>query len=144
MSWNACLVTGAVLSGIAALLHLAVIPGGPAWYRFFGAGERFARAAEQGRQWPGVVTFGIATVLAAWSAYALSGAGVIAPLPLLRTALVLITGVYLLRGLVLVPVLVAARDKLTPFVVWSSLICLVYGVCHLLGLIQVWPRLAGL
>ena len=28
---------------IAALLHVACIVGGPAWYRFFGAGERMAR-----------------------------------------------------------------------------------------------------
>jgi hypothetical protein len=134
---NTALIVGAVLSAIAAALHLGIIAGGPAWYRFFGAGERFASAAAAGRWYPGFVTLGIAAVLAGWSAYALSGAGVIAPLPLLKMALVAITAVYLCRGLVLLPLL-ARRDKLTPFVVWSSLICLGFGLVHLLGLVQVW------
>lgn len=138
---NTPLVIAAMLSGIAAALHLAIIFGGAPWYRFFGAGERMARASEAGRAYPAIVTTGIALVLAAWAAYALSGAGVIAPLPLLRLALVLITAVYLLRGLVLVPVLVMARDKATAFVVWSSLICLVFGLVHLWGLTQTWARL---
>lgn len=41
-SVNLSLVFAAALSAIAASLHLAIIVGGPAWYRFFGAGERFA------------------------------------------------------------------------------------------------------
>ena len=42
--------------------------------------------------------------LAVWAAYGLSGAGVIRRLPLLRLALVLISGAYLVRGLFGVPV----------------------------------------
>lgn len=84
---------------------------------------------------------GIACVLGTWAAYALSGAGVIAPLPLLKFALVLITGIYLLRGLLFVPALVVAKGKVTPFGVWSSIICVGYGAFHLLGLVQVWHRL---
>ena len=45
---NPWLVTGGILSALAALLHLAVIAGGPDWYRFVGAGEEMARMAEQG------------------------------------------------------------------------------------------------
>jgi hypothetical protein len=88
-----------------------------------------------------VATLGIACVLGLWTAYALSGAGVIAPLPLLKLALILITGVYLLRGLVLVPALIVTRGKASPFAFWSSVICLGYGAFHLLGLVQVWHRL---
>lgn len=142
-NYNTSLIVGAVLSAVAALLHLGIIAGGPSWYRFFGAGERFASAAAAGRWWPDIATLGIACVLGLWSAYALSGAGVIAPLPLLKLALVLITGVYLLRGLVFLPALVIAGRKVTPFAVWSSAVCLGYGVCHLLGLVQVWSRLSA-
>jgi hypothetical protein len=39
---NFWLVGGGILSAIAALLHAAVIAGGPDWYRFFGAGEEMA------------------------------------------------------------------------------------------------------
>ena len=45
---NPILFTGGVLSAAASLLHLAVIAGGPAWYRFFGAGEGMAQMAERG------------------------------------------------------------------------------------------------
>ena len=47
-----------------------------------------------------IIGAGLSAVAALlWAAYALAGAGVVKPLPLLRLALVLITMVYLLRGL---------------------------------------------
>lgn len=140
-SVNLSLVFAAALSAIAALLHLAIIVGGPAWYRFFGAGERFARAAAAGRIYPGAVTVGIASMLGLWAGYALSGAGVLPRWPLLPAALCAITGIYLLRGLAVLPLLVFARSKATPFLVGSSLVCLCFGLVHLLGLLQVWPQL---
>lgn len=138
---NLPLLVGSILSAVAALLHGGIIVGGASWYRFFGAGERMARAAGAGRAYPAVVTSLIAAVLALWSAYAASGAGLLGPLPLLKPALMAITGIYLLRGLVLVPLLTLARSKSTPFMMWSSVICLGYGSIHLVGLVQVWNRL---
>ena len=140
-SYNAALVVSAGLSAVAALLHVGIVIGGPAWYRFFGAGEGFASAAAAGRWWPGFVTLGIAGVLGIWAAYALSGAGVLQPLPLLKPALVAITAVYLLRGLAPVPMVLAGKADLTPFLLWSSVICTAYGAAHLWGLVEVWPRL---
>ena len=138
---NIPLAVGALLSAVAALLHLGIIAGGPAWYRFFGAGERFARAAADGRWYPTVVTLGIAAVLFLWSAYALAGAGVVVRLPLLKAALAGITAVYLVRGIAFAPLVLAKGGALTPFVVWSSMICFVYGVVHLVGLVQRWTAL---
>lgn len=138
---NTALVVGAILSGIAALLHVAIILGGAKWYRFFGAGERMAVAAESGRLYPGFVTLGIALVLTTWALYALSGAGVLPPLPWLKFGLIVISAIYVLRGLAIVPLLTLARDQSTPFLIWSSLISLVYGGVHVLGLSQVWSRL---
>ena len=143
MATNPFLLVGGVLSALASLLHLAVIVGGPAWYRFFGAGEGMARMAEQGSWVPTVTTIGIAGVLAVWSAYAFSGAGLITRLPLIRTALVLISAVYLLRGLVLVPALALNFGGVTPFVLWSSLIVLVYGVAYSIGTWVAWPALSA-
>lgn len=138
---NTWLVSGAFLSGVAALLHVAIVIGGARWYRFFGAGERMASAAAAGRLYPAVVTFGIALVLGCWSAYALSGAGVLPVLPLLKLGLASITSIYLLRGLAIIPLLIAARERTTPFLIWSSVICVGYGVVHLVGLSQVWMEL---
>jgi len=92
-----------------------------------------------GSWYPAVVTAAIASVLAAWSLYALSGAAVIGALPLLRPALCIITAIYVLRGLVILPL--AVLGKGTPFWWWSSMICLLIGAVHLVGLSQVWARL---
>ncbi|WP_447742129.1 hypothetical protein [Variovorax boronicumulans] len=141
MTPNLFLIAGAVLSAIAALLHICVIFGGPSWYRFFGAGERMAASAEAGHLYPVAVTLVIAGMLGVWAAYALAGAGVLQPLPLQALVLPAITAVYLLRGLVAVAMWLFDRRRLNAFWVWSSLVCFVYGVVHLVGLVQVWDTL---
>ena len=139
---NRWLVTGGILSALAALLHLAVIAGGPDWYRFVGAGEEMARMAEQGLITPTLITLAVAAILAIWSAYAFAGAGLLRRLPLMRTALVAITAVYLVRGLALVPLAALRPDLVTPFDLWSSLIVLVYGLTHALGTRRAWAFLS--
>ena len=136
------LVASGVLSAIASLLHLACIVGGPAWYRFLGAGEGMARAAERGEWRPALITLFIAGVLAVWSAFAFSGAGLLPRLPLLRTALIAITAVYLVRGLAILPVALLRRAQFEAFWLWSSGIVLVYGVVHAIGLWKAWPALS--
>ena len=139
---NPWLVVAGWLSLAASLLHIGCIIGGPNWYRFFGAGEQMAQAAESGKIYPALVTFGIAVVLAIWAAYAFAGAGLIRRLPLMRTALVAITAVYLLRGLMLIPLLALRPDAVDSFAIWSSLIVLGYGLVHLIGTWRAWPTLS--
>ena len=138
---NPALVMGGLLSVAASLLHIGCIIGGPSWYRFFGAGEGVAQAAERGEALPAILTTGIATILAIWAAYAFSGAGLLPRLPLLRTGLVVISAIYLLRGLVLIPALVINGSSVIPFVLWSSLIVLVYGLAYAVGTWIAWPSL---
>lgn len=138
---NFFLVIGAALSAIAALLHVGCIIFGAEWYRFFGAGERMAQMAATGSWYPAIVTSLIAAMLFTWSLYALSGAGVIPRLPLLRLALGAITAIYLLRGLAVLPLVFLAPGRSTAFWWWSSAICLVIGLTHLVGLRQAWERL---
>jgi hypothetical protein len=138
---NLFLVIGAVLSGTAALLHLGCIAFGAPWYRFMGAGEHMAQMALAGHWYPTVVTLAIAAMLAVWALYALSGAGIIAKLPLLRVALCAITAVYLLRAVGFVPLMRYFPDNSMTFWVVSSGICLTIGVVHARGLWQTWSRL---
>lgn len=138
---NPALVIGGVLSVAASLLHIACIVGGPDWYRFLGAGEGMATMAEQGSIVPTLITLGIAAVLAIWAAYAFAGAGLIPRLPLLRTGLVVISAIYLLRGLALIPALAINGGDVMPFILWSSLIVLVYGVAYAVGTWVAWPGL---
>jgi hypothetical protein len=138
---NPWLVTGGWLSLSASALHLACIVGGPDWYRFFGAGEALAQAAERGEAYPALVTLGIAVVLALWAAYAFAGAGKIGRLPLMRTALVAISAIFLARGAALVPALAIPAMGGT-FNIVSSLIVLVYGICYAVGTWRAWPQLS--
>jgi hypothetical protein len=139
------LLYGGLATGVASLLHVGMIFGGPDWYRFFGAGERMARLAARGSPYPTVVTAGIAAVLGVWMLYALSGAGVIRRLPLLRLALVLIAAVYLGRGALGIPMVLVAdhpyahelKARMT-FMLVSSAICIGLGLCYAVGAAQLW------
>ena len=138
---NPFLLTAAILNALVAVLHVACAAFGASWYRFFGAGEEMARMAEAGRWYPAVLTLGIAAVFGAWSLYALSGAGVIRRLPLLRIALCLITAIYLLRGVGWLALRPYFPDDGPRFWFWSSSISFAIGVVHLVGLRKVWSRL---
>jgi hypothetical protein len=137
------LIVGGSLSVVAALLHIACIFGGPDWYRFFGAGEGMARAAAQGLWRPALITLAIAAVLLLWATFAFSGAGLLPRLPLLRAGLVAITAIYLLRGLVFVPLNLWRPQHTDSFAIWSSLIVLVYGAIYAVGTVKAWRFLAG-
>lgn len=141
------LLLGGLVTGMVSLLHVAIIIGGPDWYRFFGAGEQMARMAARGSPVPTVITLGIAALLAVWMLYALSGAGVIRRLPFLRLALVLIAAVYLGRGVLGVPLVLLGDDpyanqlkaKMT-FMIVTSAVCVVLGLCYAAGAAHLWKR----
>jgi hypothetical protein len=139
---NPWLVAGGWMSLAASALHIGCIFGGPDWYRFFGAGEAMAQAAERGEAFPALVTLAIAVLLALWAAYAFAGAGLVRRLPLMRTALVAITGIYLLRGAALIPALTVPAMG-GAFNIWSSVIVLAYGLVHLVGTWRAWPFLSS-
>lgn len=145
MSKNTELIIAGSLSILAALLHISCIFGGPDWYLFFGAGERMAQLAAQGDPYPTVVTLVITAILTGWGLYAFSGAGVIVKLPLLKVCLVLITAIYLLRGIagLVGPFLTshpAVHQNSITFWVVSSIVCCIYGTFYLLGTIKLWPQ----
>ena len=127
---------------MAALLHIGCILGGAEWYRFVGAGEPMAQAVERGEWMPHLLTFGIAAILAIWAAYAFSGAGRLRRLPLLRTGLVVISAIYIARGLLFVPLNLSHPQYETGFAVWSSLIVLVYGIAYTVGTWRAWLTLS--
>ena len=133
---NKFLITAALLCALASLAHLGCIVFGADWYRFFGAGEQMARMAEQGLWYPSIVTAVLVTVLASWSLYALSGAGVIGRLPLTRLVLCLISVVFIMRGLAFVVLMPMFPENSMTFWYVSSAICLTIGLCFAVGTYQ--------
>ncbi|MBE7214718.1 hypothetical protein MK852_13700 [Shewanella benthica] len=138
---NILLVVAGALSALAALAHIGCIYFGASWYRFFGAGEQMAIMAEQGSLRPTIITSGIVLVLSIWSLYAFSAAGLIGKLPLIRTALIMITAIYLLRGVAGFFFISNPLGRSPEFWFWSSAICLSLGLLHLIGLKQQWASL---
>ena len=140
---NRWLIAGGCLSLAASALHLAVMAGGADWYRFFGAGEAMARAAERGSPMPTLLTLSIALVLAVWAIYAFAGADVMRRLPFMPGALVAISAAYLLRGaFVLYPPAFNRPDLPPDFMLWSSLIVLIFGIVHAVGTWIAWDQLS--
>ena len=138
---NIFFILAASLNALAALIHLACIVFGGSWYRFFGAGEGIARLADAGHWYPPVFAASVAGLLFIWSLYALSGAGVVRRLPLLKFSLCLISAIYVVRGLAFVMLMPYFPGNSLTFWLLSSAICLSLGLVHLAGLRQAWARL---
>jgi hypothetical protein len=135
------LVAAGWMSVAACLLHLATIVGGGDWYRFFGAGEQMARAAEAGYIAPVVITLLISAVLACWAGYAFAAArGRL--VPLLRTALIAISLLLLARAAMVFTPYFWLPEHGQSFKIWSSAICLIMGLCFAVGTWQAWPQLS--
>ena len=134
------LVLGGALSAAAAFAHLACIALGPQAYRFMGAGERMARAAEAGNTKPTLITLAISGVLLVWALYAFAGAGLMAPLPFTRLALPAISLAYLIRASGFPLLKPMFPENSTTFWLLSSGICLVLGLLYAAGAIAVWQQ----
>ncbi|MEH6597313.1 MAG: hypothetical protein V7736_17400 [Colwellia polaris] len=133
---NVMLIVAGTMSLIAAALHLGCIYFGASWYRLFGAGEHMALMAEQGSIKPTLITLSITLVLMTWSLYAFSAAGAIIKLPFIRVILMLITAIYIFRGVAGYFFMNTPLGRTPEFWIWSLSICLIIGLVHLIGLKQ--------
>jgi hypothetical protein len=143
---NQWLKLGGILSFGVALLHVVIIFVGASAYRYFGAGEDMAKAAELGSAFPAVLTLVLVAIFAIWGFYGLSGAGIIRRLPLLKIALILIGAVYTLRGVAVFQLLfqiVTSAAEVAPREITFSLVSLVIGLAYLIGTITSWRSLGA-
>ena len=139
---NKLLIVGAVFNALAALAHLGCIIFGGDWYRFFGAGEQIAKMAEDGHWYPTVFASIMVLVLSIWSLYGLSGAKVVFRLPLLKLGLIVISLIYLVRGVAFVAIMPMFPDNSLTFWLVSSGICLSIGILYSVGTFQSWSKLS--
>jgi hypothetical protein len=139
--YNFYLISGAVGSGAAAILHFGCIIFGGDWYRFFGAGEKMALLAEAGSPIPTRITGVIILVLLVWTYLALAGMGMLPKPPLLRYLLAGIALIYLIRALSVFWLIEVMRGNSISFWFFSSLICLILGISYLVGAMKIWNSL---
>ncbi len=135
---NPWLLGGGWFSLIFAVFQVSAIWWPPSALRYFGGPVRLQATS------PGVyaaVCVAVGVAVAVCGLYALSGAGQGRRPPLLRSALVAITAIYLLRGLqVITDMVLISRHPdagLGRFAVFS-LIALVVGLIHLAGVIRLF------
>jgi hypothetical protein len=140
--WRGVLRSAAVLSfGIA--LFQAVVTTSPKWSRYFGAWEFVASNLPLLY----ATGFAVALILTLFGLYALSGAGYVPRLPLLRTGLICIGAVYTLRGLFLVLELLMNAGYLQAVAqiptreLVSSAVSLLVGLTYLAGTVGYWKQL---
>lgn len=100
-----------------------------------------ASMAEQGLWYPTIVTSVIVLVLLVWALYGLSGAGAIKLLPLTKIALMLISSIFLLRGVAFVGLMPMFPENSLTFWLVSSGICLFIGSLFAIGTSQQWSVL---
>ncbi len=131
-------LAGGLSFGVA--LFQAAIGFSPSLSLYFGA----PRALVENIHILIIVSLTISAVIVLFGLYALSGAGCIRPLPWLKYILIGISGIYILRGLLLIPelfVLLKIFDisiPVAPRFVWFSLGSLLIGVMYLRGTIGGW------
>ena len=141
---DSLLTFGGLLSIAVAVSHIAMIPIGAPAYRYFGAGDWMIRKAESGSALPALVTLLAAIVFAAFGMYALSGAGWTPRLPALGTGLAVISGIYVARGLVVIPQLIGltrGKGSVPTREVVFSLVSAFVGVVYGAGTASAWSNL---
>ncbi len=128
------LILGSVASLLLAGLHLILVFRPQGW-SYFGANE-LTLLAEQDSQWIAPTAFGLTLLFTIWGVYALSGAGVIKQLPFLPTVLIVISIIYILRGLALpfdlIKVFVGTQSFRFAIFSFGSLIA---GIFYLVGVL---------
>ncbi|HXY68913.1 MAG TPA: hypothetical protein VEH62_05655 [Gemmatimonadales bacterium] len=132
------LLVAAGCSAAVALLHVAIAVFGPPWYRWFGAPSLAARIEAGAALVPVLLTVAVAALFVVWACYALSGAGAIRRLPLLRAVLFTIAAIYLLRGIQVVPEAIAVARGAIPvrFAMFSAFSALA-GAVYLWGVVRI-------
>lgn len=129
--------TWAYMAGIIALIgvaiHIAAIFGGVNWYIFFGAPPIIVQSARDGTWLAPLSNMLITVLMGICAAYAFSAMGVIRRLPLLRTGLVCMAVICLLRSLVLWPLMINHPELRNTFEIVAAIVWGVAGVGFAFG-----------
>jgi putative oxidoreductase len=129
------LIAGGVITALISILHV-ILTLQPGLYGYFGPSQEsgLAQMAVQGSSATTIATAALALIFAIWALYAFSGSGLIGRLPLLRTALIAIGVIYILRSLFLPSEINMVLNQGYPFrfVVFST-VSLVTGLLYLIG-----------
>lgn len=129
-SWTAL---AAGISFVGAAIHVLALFGGASWYAFFHAPPQIVESAKAGTLLAPVSAIVIAVLMAMCGTYALSAGQYIVRLPLLKTGLLAIGALCLLRGLLLIPAILKRPDLVDTFEVVAALVWALAGIGFVQG-----------
>jgi hypothetical protein len=137
------LLTGAAISLFGAVIHWISPLLGPDWYAWLRAPKFVVESARAGTWLAPTGAVVIGGLMFICALYAWSAMGRMARLPLLRTALLVIAAIGLLRGLALLPYAWNMPQLIDTFDVVGSLVWFVAGLGFALGARRNWAGLAS-
>lgn len=124
-----------------ALIHMAAIAGGPAWFFYFRAPPQVVESARAGTWLAPASALAIAAAMALCAAYAFSAAGHLPRLPLMRTALATIAAICLLRAVATIPIYLYWPQLVDTFEIVAGIVWGVIGLGYAVGFAARWRRM---
>lgn len=129
------LISAGVIAAASAVWHLLCILGGPSWFAFARAPQQIIESAQQGTLLAPIGTVIVAGLMFACTIFAFSAVGLIRKVPLLKPALITISLLCTLRGLIAIPFLVTTTG-LDVWEVIASSVWFYVGICFIVGSIE--------
>jgi len=130
------------LAGLAniliAIAHIICLLWADRMFELGGVAPQMQQLAEINSVLPYMVTIAVAVVFFVFGLYAFSAAGFIRPLPFLKLIVILITAIYILRG---IGGLIMDNDSFLS--VLYSVVALVIGILFLIGTESKWRKSAA-
>lgn len=129
------LMSAGVIAAASAIWHLLCIVGGPSWFAFARAPQQIIDSAQQRTLLAPLGTIVVAALMFACTIFSFSAAGLIRKVPLLKSALMTISLLCIVRGLIAIPILVTPTG-LDIWEVIASAVWLYVSICFLAGSIE--------
>ncbi|MBB5204047.1 hypothetical protein HNQ51_001340 [Inhella inkyongensis] len=134
---------GAGIAFFGTLIHWVAPLLGPDWYAFL-TSPAWVVASARAQTWEAPAgALGVGALMGMCGLFALSAAGLMQRLPLLRAGLAVSALVCTLRGLLLIPFLIRVPERLTAFDITASLVWLLAGLCFVWVALRRWRDLSA-
>ncbi|MBV1776353.1 hypothetical protein KSF73_11585 [Burkholderiaceae bacterium DAT-1] len=125
----------ALIAMVGVCIHVLAIPGGAAWFKFFGAPPFVVHSAEQGTWIAPVGSLIIAVLMGMCAWYAAAVLGWVRRPPLHRLGLAAMACVCIVRGILLPVMAVSHPELLNRFEVIAAVVWFAAGVGFAFGVV---------
>jgi hypothetical protein len=129
------LISAGVIACASSIWHLLCIFGGPHWFAFARAPQQIIDSSQQGTLLAPIGKVIVAILMFACTVFAFSAAGLIRKVPLLKSALITISILCVLRGLMAIPTFINSTG-LDHWQIIASTVWFYVGICFVAGSIE--------